>query len=226
MNQNIFSLPDASLGGASLGALLPLFLPRLCLFPVPKEPTRESESLPPLSPEELLHARLDEELRNLSVRGFERLIARLLRASGYEDVRVLRDHTKPRRSRKGRTDHGGADLTASLRAEFGVTPVLVQVKQYERPVSRRFVDELRGALLRTQARQGLLITTREFAPAARAAAVEDHIGPIHLLDGQGLRDLLITHRLGLRRSKRGHLVLRPRFFRRLDKALAITPRAR
>ena len=202
---------------ASLGALLPLFLPRLCLFPTSKEQTRESEPLVPQSPEELLQARLDEELRALNVRGFERLVARLLCASGYEDVRILRDHSKARRSRKGRTAHGGVDLTASLKGEFGVTPVLVQVKQYERPVSRRFVDELRGALLRTQARQGLLITTGAFAPAARTAALEDHIGPIHLLDGEGLRDLLITHHLGLKRSKRGHLVLRSRFFRRLDK---------
>ena len=212
MNQNIFSLPDAS-----LGALLPLFLPRLCFFPAPIEGTSEPEPLPPQSPDELLHARLNEELHALSVRGFERLVARLLRASGYEDVRILRDHTKARRSRKGRTSHGGVDLTASLKGEFGITRVLVQVKQYERPVSRRFVDELRGTLLRTQARQGLLITTGAFAPTARTAALEDHIGPIHLLDGERLRDLMITHHLGLKRNKRGHLVLRPRFFRRLDK---------
>jgi len=207
---------------ASLGALLPLFLPRLCFFPAPIEGTSEPEPLSPKSPEELLHARLDEELRALSVRGFERLVAQLLRASGYEDVRILRDHTKARRSRKGRTSHGAADLTASLKSEFGVIKVLVQVKQYERPVSRRFVDELRGALLRTQARQGLLITTGAFSPAARNAALEDHIGPIHLLDGARLRALLVTHRLGLRPDKRGHLKIRPRFFRRLDKAHPIT----
>jgi len=205
---------------ASLGALLPLFLPRLCFFPTSTE--GKSEPLSLLSSQELLHARLDEELRALSVRGFERLIAQLLRASGYEDVRILRDHTKVRLSRKGRTSHGAADLTASLRGEFGVTRVLVQVKQYERPVSRRFVDELRGALLRTQARQGLLITTSNFAPAARTAALEDHIGPIHLLDGTSLRELLITHRLGLRMDKRGHLKIHPRFFRRLDKARPVT----
>jgi len=209
-------IPVAFVPDASLGALLPLFLPRLCFFPAPIEQTSEPEPLSPKSPVELLHARLDEELRALRVRGFERLVARLLRASGYEDVRILRDHTKARRSRKGRTSHGGVDLTASLRAEFGVSQVLVQVKQYERPVSRRFVDELRGALLRTQARQGLLITPGAFSPAARTAALEDHIGPIHLLDGASLRDLLITHHLGLKRSKRGHLVLRSRFFRRLD----------
>jgi len=211
MNATTF-VPDAS-----LGALLPLFLPRLCFFPAPIEQIREPEFLLPPSPEELLHARLNGELRALSVRGFERLVAQMLRASGYEDVRILRDHTKARLSRKGRTTHGAVDLTASLKGEFGITKVLVQVKQYERPVSRRFVDELRGALLRTQARQGLLITTGAFSPVALTAALEDHIGPIHLLDGERLRDLLITHHLGLKRSKRGHLVLRPRFFRRLDK---------
>lgn len=216
MNRGPFS---ARTTDPALRALLPLFLPHLCLFPATERP--ETQVRPPLSSEERLHARLDEQLRNLSVRGFERLVAQVLCACGYEDVRILRDHTQSRRSRQGRTVHGGVDLTASLKSEFGVTQVLVQVKQYERPVSRRFVDELRGALLRTRARQGLLITTGPFSSAARTAALEDHIAPITLLDGAMLRELLIAHRLGLRIDKRGHLTVRPRFFRRLDKAPAV-----
>lgn len=217
---NSTALPPHVLPDPALGALLPFFLPRLCLFPRANNTAEEESPSLPLSPEELLRSRLEEQLHALSVRGFERLIALVLRSSGYEQVHILRDHTRKRRSHKGRTRHGGVDLTASLKAEFGVTRVLVQVKQYKRPVSRRFVDELRGALLRTQARQGLLLTTGSFSPAARQAASEDHIGPISLVDGAMLLDLLIAHRIGLKLNKRGQLKLRPRFFRRLDHASA------
>lgn len=202
----------------ALTAAPALLLPFLVLF----NQRSFGEPLPAMeaTKEEAFAEKLEAQLHALSVRGYERLVAQLLRVAGYEDVRILRDHRIRRRSHKGRNQHGGVDITASLRAEFGTTPVLVQVKQYQRPVSRRFVDELRGALIRTRSRQGLLITTSSFAPAARRAATEDAIGPIHLLEGNQLRDLLMTHRLGVRRNKRGQWVLRQRFFRRLEKPLS------
>ena len=176
-----------------------------------EESARETESDTDFS------ARLQAQLLALSVCGYERLIAQVLRAVGYENVRVLRDYRKPRLSHKGRNRHGGADITALVSTEFSTQPVLVQVKQYRRPISRRFVDELRGALLRTQARQGLLITTSTFAPRARQAASEDHIGPIHLIDGAELGNLLVRYRLGVGENGRGKLYVRKRFFRRLER---------
>ena len=171
------------------------------------------------------HEKLQAQLLDLSIQSYEQLIAQVLRAVGYENVRVLRDPRPSRRSHKGRNRHGGFDITALVSTEFNTQPVLVQVKQYERPISRRFVDELRGALLRTQARQGLLITTSTFAPRARQAASEDHIGPIHLIDGSGLRDLLVRHRLGVGENKRGKLYLQKRFFRRLEHFVTRAPEA-
>lgn len=191
-----------------------LFLPLIVrLGNEPKPETRVGEP----EPSRAFAAPLEAQLLGLSVRGYERLIAHLLRAAGYDDVRILRDHRVPRRSHKGRNTHGGVDLTALIRTEFNAQQVLVQVKQYRRPISRRFVDELRGALLRTQARQGLLITTSTFAPGARRAAQEDHIGPIHLIDGPALQDLLVQYRLGVRQNHKGRLALRRRFFARLEK---------
>lgn len=163
------------------------------------------------------HEKLQAQLLDLSIQSYEQLIAQVLRAVGYENVRVLRDPRPSRRSHKGRNRHGGYDIIALVSTEFSTQPVLVQVKQYQRPISRRFVDELRGALLRTQARQGLLITTSTFAPRARQAAQEDHIGPIHLIDGAGLHELLVRHRLGVGENKRGKLYLKKRFFRRLER---------
>lgn len=160
--------------------------------------------------------RLTTQLLSLSVPAYERLIAAILRATGYEDVQILRDHRIRRRSHKGRNKHGGVDLTALSRTELDSVPILVQVKQYQRPVSRRFVDELRGALLRRQARHALLITTSTFAPAARRAAREDHIGPVQLIDGRQLQQLLMRHYLGVRQNHRGDWVLDLQFFRNLE----------
>ena len=60
----------------------------------------------------------------------------------------------------------------------------------------------------------VLVTTSTFAPRAREAASEDHIGPIHLIDGAGLQALLVRYRLGVGQNRRGRLYLR--FFRRLE----------
>ena len=159
---------------------------------------------------------LHNQLVSLSVRAYERLIADLLRSAGYEEVRILRDHHVKRRSHKGRTAHGGVDIMATSRSALQTVPILVQVKQYERPVSRRFVDELRGALLRTQARHALLITTSTFPPAAWRAAREDHVGPIQLIDGVHLQELLLCHQLGVRRIGRSRWVLNPKYFESLE----------
>lgn len=203
--------------GTPLAALGLMEWPHFWLRLLSSQPDQKSA---PFSSEDALRQRLEAELKGLSVRAYERLIAHVLRACGYEDVRILRNHSLPRRSHRGRTAHGGVDLTAALRAEFGVTSVAVQAKQYARPVPRRFVDELRGVLLRTGARQGLLFTTSSFTEGTRRAASENPVGPIHLIDGRQLQELLIVHRLGVKRNRRGRLVLRPRYFRRLDQVFS------
>lgn len=159
-----------------------------------------------------------QHLLQLGVSDYEALLARLLQAVGYQQVRVLRDSKRARRSHKGRTAHGGIDIIAWSRSGMASDRVLVQVKQYERFVSRRFVDELRGALLRTQSRHALLITTSRFAPAAVRAAQEDHIAPIHLINGERLCRLLIRHQIGVRRDWRGSPQVDHNFFNRLQAA--------
>ena len=210
----------------SLAALLAtptLILPMILLLSRKTQTDIASTKPESPTPSSDFHEKLQAQLLDLSIQSYEQLIAQVLQAVGYENVRVLRDPRPARRSHKGRNRHGGFDITALVSTEFSTQPVLVQVKQYARPISRRFVDELRGALLRTQARQGLLITTSTFAPRARQAASEDHIGPIHLIDGSGLRDLLVRHRLGIGESKRGKLYLQKRFFRRLEHFVSHSP---
>lgn len=158
-----------------------------------------------------------QHVSTLSITAYEDLISQLLRAIGYEEVRVLRDPQRKRHSHKGRNSHGGVDIIAQSRSGLAADAVLVQVKQYQRPVSRRFVDELRGALLRTESRHALLITTSRFSPAACKAAQEDHIAPVHLMDRTRLCDLLIQHQIGVWLDRHNQLQIDSGFFRRLTK---------
>lgn len=209
---------------ASLLAAPTLIWPLLLLWSKQSQTAESSEEVSTDSPNEEFHDKLQAQLLELSIQSYEQLIAQVLRAVGYENVRVLRDPRPSRRSHKGRNRHGGYDITALVSTEFNTQPVLIQVKQYERAISRRFVDELRGALLRTQARQGVLITTSTFAPRARQAASEDHIGPIHLIDGAGLHELLVRYHLGVGENRRGRLYIQKRFFRRLEQFLPTEPK--
>lgn len=145
--------------------------------------------------------KLLEVLLTLDVSAFEQCIAQLLPALGYQEIRVMRCFSPTRTSHKGRNQHGGFDLSAS-QATFTPSLTLVQVKQYSRPVSRRFVDELRGAMLRHGAPQGLLITTSTFPTNAQFSAQENQLLPIRLIDGEKLVDLLVHYRIGIRCKER------------------------
>ncbi|MDQ3812895.1 MAG: restriction endonuclease, partial [Armatimonadota bacterium] len=160
---------------------------------------------------------LQERLLRLDSARFERLIAHLLARLGYVEVKVLRaEMPGGRRSHKGRTRHGGMDLMAYSQTDLSRALAVVQVKQYRRPVARQFVDGLRGAMLRTEAREGLLITTGPFSRVARTAAASDHIAPLRLVDGAELLNLLVIHQVGVRRTRKGSYRLDRRFFRRLQ----------
>lgn len=138
-----------------------------------------------------------DTLMSLNVSQFESCIAQLLQALEYEDVEIMRCLTPQRRSHRGRNSHGGFDLSARS-SSFSSPLTLVQVKQYRRPVSRRFVDELRGAMIRQGAQSGLLITTSSFPKGAVLSAQENQLMPILLIDGEYLLDLLFRFQIGVK----------------------------
>lgn len=131
---------------------------------------------------QLLHNRL----LALDFHAFEQFVGHLLAVMGYAEVRVTE-----------RTSDGGLDIEAYT--QTGITKALVisQVKKYTSPVHRRFVDELRGTMLRVGAQQGLLITTSTFSEGARQAAEGNHIAPVTLIDGEQLLELLFDHQVGV-----------------------------
>jgi inner membrane protein len=150
---------------------------------------------------------LREELYRLSYHGLEQCVRRLLQDLGYHSVAVL-----TRTHRRQRTSHGGFDLIAKSEAGLTKDSLIVQIKQYERPVSRRFVDELRGAMLRTGVGHGLLITLGSFPLPAHKAAESSPIAPIRLVDGAELAMLFIFKGIGVREARSGRITVDRRFF--------------
>lgn len=155
---------------------------------------------------------LMENLRRLSFHGFETCLLTLLDRLGYVDARLL-----DRTHRHQRTGHGGYDLLAHSVTGVSTATLLVQAKQYERPVSRRFVDELKGAMLREGAGGGLCITLSTFSTAAKNAAATEDAAPVILVDGGALVALLIRHRVGVCPDAAGNLQLDGRYFRALER---------
>jgi membrane-bound metal-dependent hydrolase YbcI (DUF457 family) len=157
-----------------------------------------------------LTAGLLSQAQSLSFHAFEHLVSDLLERMGYQDVTFL-GRTHPRQ----RTRHGGAELMASAQTGVTAARVVVQVKQYARPVSRRFIDELRGVMLRLQSSQAIIVTTATFAQPAQRAAVRHPLLPVRLVDGAELGHLLTQYDLGVRKSRRGKPVLDRPYFRSL-----------
>jgi restriction endonuclease Mrr len=125
------------------------------------------------------------------------LVERLLVQMGCRDLRAAHPAGTP-----GPNPRGGYDLQARLDNGLMDTLVLTQVKQYSTPVPRCFVDELRGAMLRMGAGQGLIVTTSKFAPVAIEAAKRgNHQLPVRLIDGRELLALLRTYKIGVPHSR-------------------------
>jgi inner membrane protein len=120
-----------------------------------------------------------------------------------------------RKAWRGRSTSGAVDFHVSGQIGASQCRVLVQVKRYNRPVSRRFVDELRGAILRNRATHGLIVAISNFSQVAQEAAQRGHIAPVRLVDGEELLDCLIAYRVGVRRKRGGRWRIDEGFFRRL-----------
>jgi len=140
----------------------------------------------------VVRAELLQCLQQMDYAAFEQVMKRLLYKSGYITVQFIgRNH------KRGRTPKGGLDLTARSITDLSSVLTIAQIKQYRRVVSRRFVDELRGTMLRLGAEQGLLVTLSKFSRVAHAAAAESNVAPIKLIEGKEVLDLLFAYRIGV-----------------------------
>ena len=127
-----------------------------------------------------------EIMQSLPPAGFERLCQRLLRESGFQQVKVT-----------GRSGDGGIDGIGVLQINpFVSFKVLFQCKRWGSAVGPSVIRDFRGAMM-GRADKGLVLSTGTFTPEAKAEAVRDGVPPIELVDGQDLVSLLEQLELGL-----------------------------
>ena len=125
-------------------------------------------------------------LQSLPPEGFERICQRLLRESGFQQVRVT-----------GKTGDGGIDGHGILEINPLVSfKVIFQCKRYQGTVSASQVRDFRGAMM-GRADKGIIITTGRFSLDAKGEAVRDGVPPIELVDGEKMIDMFENIKLGL-----------------------------
>ncbi len=125
-------------------------------------------------------------LRSLPDSGFERFCQRLLRESGFQEVKVT-----------GKSRDGGIDGIGILQVNPLVSfKVLFQCKKYSGKVSSGHVRDFRGAM-HGRADKGIILTTGTFTGDAKDEAVRAGASPIELVDGEKIVDMLKDLELGL-----------------------------
>lgn len=125
-------------------------------------------------------------LRNLPPYGFEKICQRLLRESGFTQVKAT-----------GKTGDGGIDGYGVLELNPLMSfKVLFQSKRYKDVVSIDKVRDFRGAMA-GRADKGIIITTGRFTQDAKNEAVRDGVPPIELVDGDKLVNMFEKLELGL-----------------------------
>lgn len=125
-------------------------------------------------------------LCNLKPDAFERLTQRLLRESGFTQVKVT-----------GKTGDGGIDGMGIVKLNGIISfHMLFQCKRYKGTVSAGEIRDFRGAM-QGRADKGLFITTGKFSAPAIEEANRPGATPIDLVDGDELVEKLRELQLGV-----------------------------
>ena len=125
-------------------------------------------------------------LQSMAPDAFERLTQRLLRESGFTQVKVT-----------GKSGDGGIDGTGIVKLN-GILSfhMLFQCKRYKDTVSSSEIRDFRGAM-QGRADKGLFITTGRFTVSAIEEANRPGASPIDLVDGDELIEKLRELQLGV-----------------------------
>lgn len=143
--------------------------------------------------------------QQLSPEGFERLVQRMVRESGFVAVEVT-----------GRTGDGGIDGKGIARINgFMSFHVLFQCKRYKGSVGSSEIRDFRGAMV-GRADKGLFITTGTFTTGAIKEATRDGAPPIDLVDGDELAEKLKELSLGVTTELVPRIVVHPEWFEGLS----------
>ena len=125
-------------------------------------------------------------LQDLPPDGFERMCQRLLRESGFEQVKVT-----------GKTGDGGIDGHGIFQENIFVSSrVLFQCKRYKGSVSASHIRDFRGSMI-GRADKGIIITTGYFTKKAKEEALRV-LPLIEMIDGEKLIRLFESLEIGLK----------------------------
>jgi len=153
----------------------------------PNTPSASPELIPEDDAPASWRQQLIRKLQSMSSDAFERLSQRILRESGFIEVRVT-----------GRSGDGGIDGIGILRLQRVVSfQVLFQCKKWKGTVGAKEIRDFRGAMV-GRSDKGLLLTTGSFTRGAQEEATRDGAPPIDLIDGERLAELLKELKLGVR----------------------------
>lgn len=142
--------------------------------------------------EELREALADDLIQRVRVassKAFERMVVRLLVASGYGGGRL--DHAEV----TGKSGDEGID--GVIREDrLGLDMIYVQAKKWENPVGPGEIDKFVGSLTRKKANKGVFITSGRISDGAQRAAREATV-KVRLIDRDELADLMIDFNVGV-----------------------------
>ncbi|PWM98182.1 restriction endonuclease [Massilioclostridium coli] len=162
---------------------------RLKKQPDPEYPEQEEIENEGLAvPDEIQDWR--DQLKNLLFQlkpdAFERLTQRILRESGFVQVKVT-----------GKTGDGGVDGTGIIKLNGMISfHMIFQCKRYTGTVPSKEIRDFRGAM-QGRADKGLFITTGRFSSSAIQEANRPGTTPIDLMDGDDLVEKLKELQLGV-----------------------------
>lgn len=135
-------------------------------------------------------SRLSTILQNMDPYAFEKLCQRVLRESGFEDVKVTR-----------KTNDGGIDGTGKLIINGLISfNIVFQCKRYKDKVSSPDIRNFRGSI-HTNIEKGIFITTGMFTDEAKKEACSPGKLQIDLVDGERFMDILASNGLGVEEIK-------------------------
>lgn len=130
--------------------------------------------------------KLSEVLHNMNPYSFEKLAQRVLRESGFDDVKVTK-----------KSGDGGIDGTGKLKINgmFSFN-VAFQCKRYIGNVGSSDIRDFRGSLT-TDIEKPIFITTGTFSRAAIEEASVPGKQQIYLINGEEFIDMLIKYKVGV-----------------------------
>lgn len=130
-------------------------------------------------------------LQQCSLHSLLMLTSKALSRSGFGDVQIL-----DRRQSKQKSRYGGHEL--ECRFLVGTMSMKVIVKVVRDSVRVRMLDELAGAVLRSKADLGLIVTPHHVTVNAARHQASYQRARIEIIDGKQLAELLQQVRVGIR----------------------------